>query len=65
VDNTIEQQERKPGGRPRQMYGAVITVGLRMTHEQRAKLAALGGAAWVRGQIDRAELKTKAIADGP
>jgi hypothetical protein len=36
------------------MQGQAITVGLRMTREQRAKLAALGGAAWVRAQIDRA-----------
>lgn len=33
-----------------------VTVGLRITVEQRKKLAALGGAAWVRAQIDAARV---------
>jgi len=52
--NMIEKgtQERRPPGRPRAMKGEVVSVNIRMTREQRAKLDTLGGAAWVRAQID-------------
>ena len=33
-----------------------VTLSIRVTTTQRFKLAALGGAAWVRRQIDRAKL---------
>ena len=42
-------------GRPRLQEGEdTRAVTIRMTAAQRAKLAALGGADWVRGMIDRA-----------
>jgi len=51
-----EIPERRPPGRPREMQGEVVNVNIRMTREQRAKLEQLGGAAWVRQQIDRADV---------
>lgn len=48
------QPERRPPGRPRAMLGEVVNVNIRMTSRQRAKLETLGGAAWVREQIDAA-----------
>lgn len=41
---------------PRVMHGEQVQVTLRLTAAQREKLAALGGAAWVRAQIERARL---------
>ena len=41
-------------GRPPVKAGEeTITVSLRMTKAQREKLAQLGGAKWVRGEIDK------------
>jgi len=37
------------------MQGGSVNINLRLTPEQRAKLALLGGAAWVRAQIDLAK----------
>lgn len=45
------------------MHGQVVTVGLRMTTEQRSKLQQLGGAAWVREQIDRASPQVSSGGD--
>jgi len=43
-------------GRPPVKAGEeTVTVSLRMTPGQRAKLARLGGAEWVRKKIDRAK----------
>jgi len=49
-----KKDEKREPGRPKEMDGEVITVGLRMTRAQREKLAKLGGAAWVREQIEGA-----------
>lgn len=38
-----------------------VTVSLRMTEAQRAKLARLGGAEWVRGKIDRAKERSDGV----
>lgn len=43
---------RGQGRKPIQRGEDTVTVSLRLTTSQRAKLAALGGAAWVRQQID-------------
>lgn len=46
---------QRPRGRPPVDPGTpTVTVSLRMTQAQRDKLAALGGAPWVRERIDRA-----------
>lgn len=54
--------EKKQRGGPREGAGhppvskteETVTVSLRMTVSQRAKLARLGGAEWVRARIDKA-----------
>jgi len=55
-----DTQERRPPGRPRAMQGEVVSVNIRMTVDQREKLDQLGGAAWVREQIDRADVPATA-----
>ena len=46
---------RSGAGRPKVEPGEpTVTINIRMSQRQRAKLAALGGAAWVREKIDRA-----------
>ena len=45
---------RGQGRKPVKQGEETVTVSLRMTPEQRAKLARLGGAEWVRARIDRA-----------
>lgn len=49
----------RPGsGRPAIKPGQeTVTVSLRMTQAQRDKLEKLGGAAWLRGRIDKARIK--------
>jgi hypothetical protein len=42
------------GRKPVKQGEDTVTVSLRMTTEQRAKLARLGGAEWVRTKIDKA-----------
>lgn len=56
-----EQQKSSHGGagrgqgrKPVKQGEETVTVSLRMTPEQRAKLARLGGASWVRTKIDKA-----------
>lgn len=56
-----EQQKSNRGGsgrgqgrKPVKQGEDTVTVSLRMTPEQRAKLARLGGAEWVRTKIDKA-----------
>jgi hypothetical protein len=56
-----EQQKSNRGGagrgqgrKPVKQGEETVTVSLRMTPEQRAKLARLGGAEWVRTKIDKA-----------
>lgn len=51
---------RGQGRRPIKQGEDTVTVSLRMTEAQRAKLARLGGAEWVRGKIDRAKERRKA-----
>ena len=46
---------RGQGRKPVKQGEETVTLSLRMTPEQRAKLARLGGAEWVRGKIDRAK----------
>ena len=46
---------RNQGRKPVKQGEETVTVSLRMTIAQRAKLANLGGAQWVRKQIDAAE----------
>lgn len=43
---------RGQGRKPIQQGEDTVTVSLRMTTGQRAKLATLGGASWVRQQIE-------------
>ena len=55
----IEQDKRGGPGRgqgrnPVKQGEETVTVSLRMTPAQRAKLARLGGAEWVRARIDKA-----------
>ena len=45
---------RGQGRKPVKQGEETVTVSLRMTPEQRAKLARLGGAEWVRAKIDKA-----------
>ena len=45
---------RGQGRKPVKQGEETVTVSLRMTPEQRAKLARLGGAEWVRTKIDKA-----------
>jgi hypothetical protein len=58
----VKQQRGGPGkgqGRkPVKQGEETVTVSLRMTPDQRAKLALLGGAEWVRQKIDSAESVT-------
>ncbi len=47
-------------GRKRVSEGEItVTTSIRMTEAQRLKLEALGGAPWVRGQVDAASLPEK------
>ena len=46
---------RGQGRKPVKQGEETVTFSLRMTPEQRAKLARLGGAEWVRQKIDRAK----------
>lgn len=45
---------RGQGRKPVKQGEETVTVSLRVTVAQRAKLAMLGGAKWVRGKIDSA-----------
>lgn len=54
--NMEKNAHPRPAGRPPLMHGEQVQVTLRLTVAQREKLAALGGAAWVREQIERARL---------
>jgi hypothetical protein len=47
----------RPGGGRKPLVGdkPLIGVTLKMSEEQRAKLARLGGAPWVRDRIDKAK----------
>jgi len=49
---------RGQGRKPVKQGEETVTVSLRMTPEQRAKLARLGGAEWVRTKIDKARERT-------
>lgn len=64
---TINQMnERTPSGRggarpgsgrkPKEVSEAMLPVSIKMTEEQKDKLAKLGGAPWVRDRIDKAKL---------
>lgn len=46
---------RGQGRKPVKQGEETVTISLRMTAAQRAKLGSLGGAPWVRQQIDAAE----------
>lgn len=45
---------RGQGRKPVKQGEETVTVSLRLTTDQRAKLARLGGAEWVRTRIDKA-----------
>ena len=47
--------DRGQGRKPIKEGAETVTVSLRMTPDQRDKLAKLGGAAWVRDRINRAK----------
>lgn len=49
---------RGQGRKPLAQGQASVPVCIRMTPEQRDKLAALGGPAWIRKKIDTAKVKT-------
>lgn len=46
---------RKKIGRPRQGDDVLTSASIRLTAAQRAKLWAIGGAAWVRAQLAKVE----------
>lgn len=46
---------RGQGRKPITKGQSTVTVSLRLTEAQRAKLALLGGAEWVRQRIDKAK----------
>ena len=46
---------RGQGRKPIKQGEDTVTVSMRMTTSQRAKLASLGGAAWVRKQIEESK----------
>lgn len=46
---------RGQGRKPVSPGGSTIGVTMRVTHAQKEKLALLGGAAWLRRQIDMAD----------
>lgn len=46
---------RGQGRKPIKAGQNTVTVSLRLTVAQRAKLEAIGGAAWVRDRLDRAK----------
>ncbi len=49
--------EKAKPGRPSLPPGEkMVVVPIRLTEAQKAKLAALGGAAWLRAKIDKARL---------
>ena len=48
---------RGQGRKPVKSGSETITVSLRMTPAQRAKLEVLGGAQWVRDRIDHARIR--------
>ena len=50
---------RGQGRKPIKAGQDTVTVSLRLTTAQRAKLEALGGAAWVRERIDKAKTPNK------
>lgn len=50
----------RPGRPPLTPGQEAVFVSLRMTPEQKAKLARIGGAPWVRKQIDKAAEPKKA-----
>lgn len=52
---TMDEKKRKPGQQPIEPGEKSVVVPIRMTAAQKIKLAALGGAAWVRKRIDRAK----------
>ena len=51
---------RNHGRKPISDTDRTVTVSLRLTTSQRAKLVTLGGAAWVRDRIETASLPTTA-----
>ena len=51
---------RNQGRKPISGTDQTVTVSLRLTTSQRAKLVTLGGAAWVRDRIETASLPTTA-----
>lgn len=58
----MQDEQTKRGGaregagrKPLDPEGATVPVTIRMTGDQRDKLARLGGAKWVRERIDRAK----------
>jgi hypothetical protein len=49
---------KRPQGRPTVApEDRLEVVAVRLTEAQKAKLAALGGSAWIRARIDRAKVK--------
>ena len=56
---------RGQGRKPVKQGEETVTFSLRMTPEQRAKLARLGGAEWVRQKIDRAKEPNAALTRRP
>jgi hypothetical protein len=46
---------RNQGRKPLDPNSETVSVSIRLTLAQRTKLAALGGAAWVRERIERAK----------
>lgn len=55
-----QQPATKRRGRPSLADGLdTVPVTIRLTADQRVKLAALGGAQWVRNRIDKAKLPDK------
>lgn len=51
----MEKPKKKAGQQPISRTEPTVIVPIRMTVGQKAKLALLGGAAWVRARINRAK----------
>lgn len=59
--NAPIERRRKRGQRPLKEGEETVTMGMRLTAGQRAKLSSLGGSAWVRDKIDRANESSAAL----
>lgn len=55
----MKAEHKKPGRPPVSKYEPTEQVTVRLTPTQREKLARLGGASWVRSQLDQINLSAR------